>query len=103
MSRDDSLWREVQRLIALRLKHPALLSEASYRCLYAEKNKYPFVYLREQGEERILIALNPCGRETSCRAELPAFKEILYSLNGKAVYEDGVLVMPGASAVFVKV
>ncbi len=103
MSRENSLWREVQRLIALRLAHPALWSDASYRCLYAEKNQYPFVFLREQGEEKILVALNPCGLEVSCRVELPRWKEILYFVKGEALYRDGVLTMPGASAVFVKV
>jgi hypothetical protein len=36
--------------------------------LYAEKNKYPFVYLRVAGTERIIVAINPAER--ACTAAL---------------------------------
>jgi hypothetical protein len=36
--------------------------------LYAETNKYPFVYLRVAGTERIIVAINPAER--ACTATL---------------------------------
>jgi alpha-glucosidase len=57
MERSDpeSMLRLTQRLIALRRRNPALASGA-YRAIASPENV--FCYLREQGQERFLVALN---------------------------------------------
>jgi glycosidase len=55
-------------LLKLRREHPALANAADFQPLYAEKNKYPFVYLRVAGTESIIVAINPAGR--ACMAAL---------------------------------
>jgi maltose alpha-D-glucosyltransferase / alpha-amylase len=55
-------------LLRLRREHPALANAADFQPLYAEKNKYPFVYLRAAGTERIIVAINPAER--ACTAAL---------------------------------
>ncbi len=103
MACQDSLWREVQKLIRLRLSHPALQSEPSLTFLYAREQTYPFVYQRECEEECILVILNPGREEADCKIELPGWGQVIYWNHGKARYAEGVLAVPAASATFVKV
>ena len=63
----DSLLHLVRRLIALRKAHPALATKGDFIILFAEKNRYPLVYERRQGEQRFVIAINPSNN--------PAFAE----------------------------
>ena len=58
-SRSGSLLEHVRELIELRKSSPALLSAGKLKLLYAEPGKYPFIYLRQHGREKFLIALNP--------------------------------------------
>jgi hypothetical protein len=44
-------------LLKLRREHPALANAADFQPLYAETNKYPFVYLRVARTERIMVAI----------------------------------------------
>ena len=55
-------------LLKLRREHPALANAADFQPLYAETKKYPFVYLRAAGTERIIVAINPAER--ACTAAL---------------------------------
>lgn len=66
----SSLLNRVRRLAALRRAHPALGAKGDFQPLFARKRRYPFVFLRRSGRERILVALNPAGREA--RAAFPA-------------------------------
>lgn len=102
MQTEGSLWREVQKLIAVRMAHPALQSEGKIEFLYAEENAYPFVYLREDEGERILVALNPSGRDVSCELTVDARGEIIYSHHGTACWGNGILYVPAASASFIR-
>jgi glycosidase len=54
-----SLLNKIKNLIILRKAHPELLAEAEFIPVYAQKNRYPFVYLRVHNKKRILVALNP--------------------------------------------
>jgi len=57
----------------MRNTHPALASDADFEVLYAEKNRYPFVYMRisDQGEQ-LVVAVNP---SSDCvTAKIPAEK-----------------------------
>jgi maltose alpha-D-glucosyltransferase / alpha-amylase len=63
-----SMLNFTRALLKLRREHPALGNAADFQPLYAEKNKYPFVYLRVAGMERIIVAINPAER--ACTAAL---------------------------------
>lgn len=102
MNTEGSLWKEVQRLIAIRMEHPALQSSAPVRFLYAKENEYPFVYLREQGEEKILILLNPSSRDASCSIDVNTNGQVIYSNHGAASYANGSWNVPAESATFIR-
>ena len=63
----SALLNRVRRMIALRKSHPALCASGDFEPVYAEAGKYPFIYSRSLGEERILVALNPADRPVSVR------------------------------------
>ncbi len=77
----DSLVNHIRRLIALRLAHPALCASGAFEPVYAEAGKLLFVYLRQSGDEKILVAINPGNQpcevvlDGSLSAQLP---ETLY-------------------------
>jgi glycosidase len=66
-----SLLNFTRALLKLRREHPALANAADFQPLYAEKNGYPFVYLRQGGGERIVISINPADKPS-----VAAVKEI---------------------------
>jgi maltose alpha-D-glucosyltransferase / alpha-amylase len=57
-----SMLNFTRELLKLRREHRALANAADFQPFYAEKNKYPFVYLRVAGTERIIVAINPAER-----------------------------------------
>ncbi|MGB8214423.1 MAG: alpha-amylase family glycosyl hydrolase [Anaerolineales bacterium] len=78
---DDSLLNHVRRLIALRQAHPALCASGSFEPVAAEPGKLPFVYLRQAGNEKLLVALNPANQPcemTFDRSMLTQAPEALY-------------------------
>ncbi len=98
----DSLLNEIKKLIAIRQSVPSLQSNGKITFLYAEKNAYPFAYLRSNETEKILVILNPSHNEASFSCQyIP--KEAIYMF-GKAVsYENGIITMPGGSAGFYRI
>jgi len=58
----NSLLNRVCRLIRLRKGHQALRSYAEFVPVYAKKNEYPFIYARANGDEAILVILNPSSK-----------------------------------------
>ena len=100
---ENSIIREVQRLIKLRKAHPAFGATAEFELLQAEDHAYPFVYKRSSEGETIYALFNPSGKEAVVTAKIPESAKILYtvgtnvsSLNRNA---DGNIVLPGACAV----
>jgi hypothetical protein len=61
--------------LKLRREHPALANAADFQPLYAEKNGYPFIYLRIAGSERIVVSVNPAGR-----FRMLALKEVIKAI-----------------------
>ena len=102
MADETSLWQEVHRLIALRKATPALCASGSIQFVYCEPEQYPLVYLREKDGTRILVALNPAALTVSCPCPCTA-KETLYCHGGEVTLRDGVLTMPGETAVYLVV
>ena len=66
----DSLLNFVRRLIILRKTEPALHVRASMRVLYASDEKSIIVFLRRHGPHRLLIALNPSGKNVCVQIPL---------------------------------
>lgn len=96
MQNPDSLLNMVKKLVAFRHEHPALQSRGDIRMLYAEKETFPFVYERTGEGECMTVILNPSEKEAECLlAENPG--EALLSCGGDAVWENGILKVPGGS------
>ncbi|MCM1489184.1 MAG: alpha-amylase family glycosyl hydrolase [Firmicutes bacterium] len=99
---ENSLCNEIKRLIGIRRSHPALQSKGEIEFLFAEKNEYPFAYLRSAGEEKILTVINPADRETvfECKYRI---KEKIYSFGGEISEHDGKITVPPCFAGYYKV
>jgi maltose alpha-D-glucosyltransferase/alpha-amylase len=74
-SQPSSLLNRVRKLIALRKSSPALGAKGKMTPLFAEPGKYPFVYLRQSGRERFLVALNPPKRPVAVTVDAPGLAE----------------------------
>ena len=103
MADKDSLWNEINRLISIRQQHSALQSLADIRFIYAEKNKYPLVYVRENAEEKILVYLNPSEREVSFEYGESGLFETIYSFGETFKREGKRITVAANSAGFVRV
>ncbi len=97
MADENSLYNEIKRLIAIRQAHGALQSEGEIEFVYAEKDAYPFAYLRSNGEEKILVVLNPANRDVAFECKYtPA--EAIYSFGGTVTADMGTITVPAQSA-----
>lgn len=94
-----SLLNEVKKLIRVRRSHTALSNKGKVRFLCAEKNAYPLSYLREAGDERILVVINPSGREASFESGVIPERAI-YSFGGEILADGGSITAPPHSAGF---
>lgn len=103
MGDKDSLWHEVHKLIQIRQEHSALQSLADIRFVYAEENKYPLAYVRENEEEKILVYINPSDKEVSFACEEGKNGESIYSFGQPAVLKDGTVTVAANSAGFVRI
>ncbi len=59
----QSLLNHVRKLLSLRKNSQALQSDGKLVSLYYKKEQSPYVYIREQEEEKFLIAVNPSDKE----------------------------------------
>ncbi len=98
----DSLWHEIQKLIKIRRDSPALCAFGTIEFVYCEPEKYSLVYLRSDGKDKILAALNPSKEKVSCKCPYK-LKEIIYTLGNTIKLENDMLSMPGESAAYVSV
>ena len=102
MADAGSLWNEIRKLCKIRRKFPALCAFGAIQFVYCEPEKYPLVYLRTSGSEKILVAINPSEKDAVCACPYQ-LEETIYTL-GKPVWsEGGILHVPGESVGFVKV
>lgn len=102
MADPDSLYHEVKELIAFRQAHPALKNRGGIQFVCAGKNEYPFAYLRSEGDEKILVILNPSERPASFACEYSLSKE-LRIFGGKPAAKDGRVTVPGGFYGFYRV
>lgn len=101
MADAGSLWNEIRKLCEIRKSHPALCAYGEIRFVYFQPEKYPLVYLRTSGDEKILIVLNPSEKDVSCSCEYQ-LEDVIYSLGRPISRNEGVLCVPGESAAFIK-
>ncbi len=101
MADPNSVYHEVKKLIAVRQGAKVLQSEAQVEFLYCEENAYPLAYRRFDDNESVLIVINPSGKEAGFAYD-GSLGDVLYQNGGDTVLRDGKLVIPGATAVFVR-
>lgn len=99
---ENSLYSEIKRLIAIRQQHKALQSKGKIDFVYAQKNEYPFAYLRSDGVERIIVIINPSNRDVSFECGY-TLKETIYSFGVDARSDGTEISVPAQSAGFYKV
>ena len=72
----DSLLQRVRLLIQLRKAEKALAAYAEFVPVYARPDTYPFVYARANGDDAVLVILNPAERPAQARFRLePSAKD----------------------------
>ena len=81
----DSLLNRVRRLIRLRKTEPALEAYAEFVPVYAKPDTYPFVYARANGDDAVLVILNPAERPAEARFRLEPVARDHRLLAGRAV------------------
>lgn len=102
MEDKDSLWYEIQKLISIRLREEALCSNGKLEILYAEKEKYPFIYKRTGENNSIVVVINPSLDTIECNIE-EEFEELVYSYNKPSTLKDGKVTVYPCSATFIRV
>ena len=91
----DSMLHFTRTLLKLRKRYPALANTAGYAPLYAEKDKYPFVYLRSDGRQKVIVAVNPSAEPV--RVPLKSYRSWKPLLAEGASCASGELAMQGVS------
>lgn len=102
MDDNNSLYNEIKKLIHIRQSHKALQSRSEIEFIYAEKNMYPLVYLRTDGNDKILIIINPADRQTSFPCKYFP-KESIYSFGGEITADNEQIIVPSCFAGYYKV
>lgn len=87
---ENSLLNTVKKLTALRHENKDLQAEANFEVVYAEKEKYPFVYRRGS----FIIAVNPSLHQVSIPISFCGKSVFLI---GESTLRDGTLWMNGQS------
>ena len=100
MEDKNSLYHEIQKLIKIRRAHPALLNKGEIEFVYAKKDTYPFAYVRRNGDERILVVLNPSDKKVSFPYE-GVFGETIYQFGGTATEDKTTVKVDAQTAAFI--
>lgn len=87
----DSVYKVVTDILKLRKEYDALGNDGDFKVLYAEKNKYPFVYKRGN----FVIGVNPSSNDTVIVLE-SEIKQYVYKI-GEAEEKNGQLTLKAQS------
>ena len=94
----DSIFYTVKDIIKIRRDNNSDLGpDGDFEVLYAERNKYPFVYKRGN----FIIGVNPSANAETVDFEYEV-KETVYQI-GDAKAENGKLTLQGQSFILVKI
>ncbi len=95
----DSILNFTRALLKLRAENASLGNLGGFQPLYAEKNKYPFVYLRSGGPDNFIIAVNPSNLAQTCT--VPALKNAVpFLINGSQVSDTTLSMTPISYAIY---
>lgn len=94
-----SLYHEVKKLINLRQAHKALQSGGKIEFVYAEEKRYPLAYLRCEGEEKLLVILNPSAQTVRFPGAYVS-RQTVYSFGPEAVFDGTQVTVPPCCAGF---
>lgn len=78
-NKPGSLLNHVRSLIEIRKNNPALRAKGNVQPLIAKDGKYPFVFLRTKGKQKMLVALNPANEPVQAvlkRADVPELEMV---------------------------
>jgi maltose alpha-D-glucosyltransferase/alpha-amylase len=89
-------------LITLRKQHAALHNSSKIEFVFAQKNEYPLAYVRSNADEKILVVINPSDRTKSFSCNYKPRRKC-YHINGDITVENGVITVPGNTAVFYQI
>lgn len=89
----DSLYHTVCRFIQLRQATPEFQADGDFELVYAEENRYPFVFRRG----KYYVAVNPSDRKVS--VDMPGVFRPVAAANGSGKVENGNLELEGVSLV----
>ena len=81
----NSLLNRVKRLIQLKKNEKALSSYAEFVPVYAKPETYPFIYVRADGDDMIMVILNPADRPAEAEFTLKPFIDKLELLAGSNI------------------
>ncbi len=93
----SSLLNELKRQIQVRKSCKALQETGDFELISSD---YPLVYKRMGKGETVLIVINPKDQEFRLPAKELRPRKPLYSLNGEAHIEKGILTIPPLSATY---
>lgn len=102
----DSVLNAVKELIRVRRAHRALMNAGAFRLVELKDHSYPLVYEREAEGEKVLVVLNPSGRDALMETPLPEGAKLFYAqggMRGRTGLDrnaDGRSIVPAASAAF---
>ena len=102
-----SLLNWTKALIALRKSTPAFWADSSFKPVFSEENPYPMVYMRSDGTDTYLVAINPTSAKKALTLDVPsAGAPAVVMSNGKASFKlsrkGAKLSMGPVSALIVK-
>ena len=86
-----SMLNFTRTLLKLRRDHPALSNVGDFQPICAEKDTYPFIYLRTADTEQIIVSINPAAR--SCSVTLNGLDNATPLLVQGAALQSGRLQM----------
>lgn len=69
--RPDSLLNRIRKLVELHANEKGLAAYAEFIPIYAEKNKYPLIFMRVNDERKILVIINPSKKAYNVSIKLP--------------------------------
>jgi glycosidase len=78
-----SLLNRVKKLIALKHTEPALAAYADFTPLYAKENTYPFIYTRTNGNDVLLVIINPAEKAATAEFQMNGPYKKFHLLAGK--------------------
>ncbi len=87
MDNPDSLYHCLRQFIQLRKNNPEFYADGDFDILYAEKDRYPFVFCRGS----FVIAVNPSGE--AVEVDLPGAGALIAHAGGLATWQAGKLIM----------